>query len=572
MYLRRITRKKSGVQRGYWALVESVRTARGPRQRVVAYLGDVEEEHRLGVAQAASGKPHQSDLFEPKEPKWVEVDARRVRVERARSFGGHWLALEAIKSLGLDTFLAERLEGGRADVAWDLVAQILIVQRLIDPSSELSIAERSYEKSALADLLGVPPSKVNDDRLYRALDRLLVHKGALEQHLKSRAGELFGLEYDLLLYDVTSTFFEGAAAGNPQAKRGYSRDQRPDCKQVAIALVVSREGFPLGYEVFDGNRADVTTVEEIVECIEERYGKADRVWAMDRGMASEDNLAFLRQDGRRYIIGTPKSGLKAFESKLLDGEWCEIREGLEVQMCASEDGTETFILCRSSDRRDKERAIHERFEKKIEAGLAKIAASCSERKLERGRIERRIGRLLGQNTRAEKLFEVDVNARADGGAEVSWHKREDMRTWSELSEGCYMLRTNIAGWSGEELWKAYIQLTQAESAFRICKSELGLRPVWHQKQERVQAHILVCFLAYVLWKALGLMCIQAGLGDSPRKLLDELAAIQMVDVVLPTRSGDEIRKRCVSLPEPHLAALLDRLKLELPRNLKQHEL
>jgi hypothetical protein len=572
MYLRRITRKKSGVQHGYWALVESVRTARGPRQRVVAYLGDVEEEHRLGVAQAASGKPHQSDIFEPTQPEWVEVDARRVYVERARSFGGHWLALEAVKSLGLDTFLTEHLEEGRADVGWDLIAQILIVQRLVDPSSELSIAERTYEKSALADLLGVPPSKVNDDRLYRALDRLLVHKGALEKHLKSRAGELFGLEYDLLLYDVTSTFFEGAAQGNPQAKRGYSRDQRPDCKQVAIALVVSREGFPLGYEVFDGNRADVTTVEEIVECIEERYGKADRVWAMDRGMASEDNLAFLRQDGRRYIIGTPKSGLKAFESKLLDGQWSQIREGLEVQMCASEDGTETFILCRSSDRRDKERAIHERFERKIEAGLAKIAASCSKRKLERGRVERRIGRLLGQNTRAEKLFEVDVKARPDGGAELSWHKREEMRTWSELSEGCYMLRTNIAGWSGEELWKAYIQLTQAESAFRICKSELGLRPVWHQKQERVQAHILVCFLAYVLWKALALMCIQAGLGDSPRKLLDEMAAIQMVDVVLPTRSGDEIRKRCVSLPEPHLAALLDRLKLELPRNLQQHKL
>jgi transposase len=524
------------------------------------------------VARAASGKPHQSDLFEPKEPEWVEVDASRVRVERARSFGAHWLALQAIQRLGLDAFLESSLGQGKAEIAWDLMAQILVVQRLVDPSSELAIAERGYEKSALADLLGVPPSKVNDDRLYRALDRLLVHKESLETHLKSRAGELFGLGYDLVLYDVTSTFFEGLAERNPQAKRGYSRDQRPDCKQVAIALVVSREGFPLGYEVFDGNRADVTTVEEIVECIEERYGKADRVWAMDRGMASEDNLAFLAEEGRRYILGTPKASLKAFERQLLEGPWEKVREGLEVQLCPSEDGRETFILCRSSDRGEKERAIHERSEKKIVAGLERIVAGCGKRRLQPRLVERRIGRLLGQNTRAEKLFEVDVEVRPDGGAEVSWERREERRAWSELSHGCYMLRTNIADWSAEELWKAYIQLTQAESAFRICKSELELRPVWHQKQERVQAHILVCFLAFVLWKTLGLMCSQSGIGDSPRKLLDEMAAIQMVDVVLPTRSGIEIRKRCVSMPEPHLAALLDRLKLELPRNLDYREL
>jgi transposase len=566
MFLRRVGAKKGEPGR-HWALVESSRTSRGPRQRVVAYIGDVEEELRLGVKHAADSQPGQSELFAPKQPEWVEVDARRVYVERARSFGAHWLALEVIKQLGLDSFLAGRLEDGRAEIPWSSVAQILAIQRLIEPSSELFIAETSYEKSALSDLLGVPAGKVNDDRLYRALDKLLPEKEALEKHLKSRAGELFALEYDLLLYDITSTFFEGQAARNSQARRGYSRDHRGDCSQVTIALVVSREGFPLGYEVFDGNRADVTTVEDIVESIEERYGKSGRVWVMDRGMTSEDNVEFLSEGERKYILGATKGSLKVFEQQLLEGDWTQVQEGVEVKLCPSENGMETFVLCRSSSRKDKERAMLARFEKRIDDGLGKIASSCARKRHSVATVERRVGRLLGQNTRAEKLFDVRVQANAEGGAEMEWSKRESMREWLKLSHGCYMLRTNISDWPAQELWRAYIQLTQAESAFRICKSELGLRPVWHQKTERVQAHILVCFLGYVLWKTLGLMCKQAGIGDSPRKLLDELAAVQMVDVVLPTRSGIEIRKRCVSIPEPHLAALLARLNLELPRNL-----
>jgi transposase len=565
MYLRRIARKRKDTEHGYWALVESRRTARGPRQQVVAYLGDVSSELREGVALAASGDPEQPDLFESTRPEWVEIDLKSVRVERARSFGGAWLGLQLMSELGLDTFLEARLGESRADIPWHLVAQILIVHRLLDPSSELAIAESGYAKTALSDLLGVPVDKVNDDRLYRGLDRLLGHKAAMETHLKERLGKLFGLSYELLLYDLTSTFFEGKSEKNPQASQGYSRDNRADCKQVTIALVVSREGLPLGYEVFDGNRADVTTVEEIVETIEKRYGKADRIWAMDRGMVSEENIAFLQEQGRRYILGTVKSQLKRYERELAEADWETVREGLEVKKVQAPGDAEVFILCRSANRKEKDKAIHDRFAAKIEKGLTKLTQACAKRKLKNLDVERRIGRLLGQNTRAEGLFLVETIARPDGGTDVVWSKREDVRTWSELSQGCYMLRSNVTDWSAEDLWRAYMQLTQAEAAFRICKSDLGLRPVWHQKQDRVQAHILVCFLAFVLWKTLDMRCRQAGIGDSARKVLEETAAVQMVDVVATTKSRVEVRKRCVSVPEPALAVLLHKLKLQLPK-------
>jgi len=573
MYLRRVGRKKGSNESRHWALVESRRTARGPRQHVVAYLGDVSEEFGESVRSVASNEPSQGDLFTDRKPEWVEVDVRRVRVERARGFGGSWLALELMRELGLDTFLAIHLDEGRAEVPWNLSAQILIAERLLDAKSELSIAEGGYEKTALSDVLGVPAARVNDDRLYRALDRLLPQKAALEVHLKEQLGALFGLSFDLLLYDITSTYFEGKSEGNPQAMRGYSRDSRPDCKQVTIALVVSKEGLPIAYEVFDGNRADVTTVEDIVELVESRYGKADRVWAMDRGMVSAENIEFLKEGGRKYILGTPKASLKSFEKQLLElGDWSQIYEGLEVKTCLSDDGSETFILCRSSDRRLKDKAIHDRFESRIEKGLTKIAASCKARKLQPTAVACRVGRLLGQNTRAEQVFQFEVKTKPNGGAELIWSKREEVRSWSELSQGCYLLRTNVSDWSGEDLWKAYMQLTQAECAFRICKNDLSLRPVWHQKEERVQAHILVCFLAYVLWKTLDLKCRQAGIGNSARKVLEEISAIQMIDVVLPTKSGVEIRKQCVSVPEPALAALLHKLKITLPTNLDLHKM
>jgi len=575
MFIRPYFRTINGTRRAYWALVESYRSQRGPRQRVVAWLGQLDESDRLGVKQAAQEKPSSSQkrLFPDPEPEWVEVNARAVRVENCREFGGPWLALELIKRLGLDRFLQETIPSGREEVSWSVMALALVIARLCDPSSELSIAENFWRKTAISDLLGIPPEKVYDNRLYRALDKLLPHKQKLEVFLKEKLGELFDLEYDLLLYDVTSTYFEGQAKSNPLAQRGYSRDKRGDCKQICIGLVVSRCGMPLGYEVFAGNTADVTTVEQIVTTMETRYGRSNRIWVMDRGMVSQENIEFLKEGERRYILGTPKSMLKKFEQQLLDEDWHAIREGLEVKLCLSPDGeAETFILCRSRDRREKEKAMHERFAKRIEERLTSMAQRCGKQKRDPLKVSREVGRLLGQNSRAAGLFDVDVRKRDDGGSELVWKKVKAWQTWAELSEGCYLLRTNVTDWSDEELWKAYIQLTEAEAAFRIHKSDLSIRPIWHQKEDRVLAHILVCFLAYVLWKTLAGLCERAGLGNEPRRVLDELKDIRVVDVVLPTRQGVEIRRRCITKPSEHQQILLHKLGLNLPSRLKTFEM
>jgi transposase len=297
--------------------------------------------------------------------------------------------------------------------------------------------------------------------------------------------------------------------------------------------------------------------------MERHYGRAERVWVVDRGMVSEQNLAFLREGQRRYIVGTPKSMLKQFEQQLLAEDWHAVHEGLEVKLCPSPDGGETFVLCRSRDRREKEKAMHSRFEQRIETGLKQIEAACQRQRLTAVTVAQRVGRLLGRNTRAAGLFQVEVQEAA-GRARLVWQKVESWRTWASLSEGCYLLRSNVTDWSDEELWKTYMQLTEAEAAFRIHKSDLSIRPIWHQKEERVLAHILVCFLAYVLWKTLGQLCQRAGLGREPRRVFDELAQIQLVDVVLPTRQGNEIRKRCITRPTDHQAILLQRLRLSLP--------
>jgi transposase len=575
MFIRPCYRNKDGKRHAYWALVESYRTQRGPRQRVVAYLGKLDEAGRLGIKHAADDTPTspQKTFFPEPEPEWIEVDAKAVRVENCRQFGGPWLALELIHVLGLDTFFQETIPSGREDVPWSVMALVLVIARLCEPSSELSIAENFSRKTALCDLLGVPQQKLYDNRLYRALDTLLPHKAKLEVFLKEKLGELFELEYDLLLYDVTSTYFEGDAKSNPLAQRGYSRDKRGDCKQVTIGLVVSRCGMPLGYEVFAGNRADMTTMQEIVETMEARYGKSNRIWVMDRGMASEENIEFLKEENRRYIVGTPKSMLKKFEQQLLDEDWHAIREGLDVKLCASPDGqAEMFILCRSRDRREKEKAMHARFEKRIEARLISMTERCRKQKRNPLKVAREVGRLLGQNSRAAGLFDVDVRERNDGGTELIWKKVKAWQDWSELSEGCYLLRTNVTDWSDEELWKAYIQLTEAEAAFRIHKSDLSIRPVWHQKEDRVLAHILVCFLAYVLWKTLAGLCDRAGLGNESRRVFEELKDIRVVDVVLPTRQGVEIRKRCVTKPSEHQKILLEKLGLHLPSRIKTLEM
>jgi len=536
---------------------------------VVAYLGQMDEAGRLGVQQAAQGHPgHQQDCRDGVAPRWVTVDVNRIRVERCLELGGPWLGMELMRKLGLGEFLQKMLPPGQEQIPWSRMATILILARLCQPSSELHIAEHYYRQSAMADLLGVPADKVNEDRLYRALDQLLPQKEALEAHLKNRLGELFDLKYDLLLYDVTSTYFEGLAEGNALAQRGYSRDHRGDCKQVCIALVVTRGGMPLGHEVFAGNRHDVTTVEEIVTTMEGRYGKADRIWVMDRGMISEEKIEFLQSGGRRYIVGTPKGMLRRFERQLLDGTWENVQEGLEVQRMPSPDGTETFILCRSAARREKEKAMHERFERRIEQGLLDLQAACIRQRQNPLKIAQRVGKLLGQNTRAAGLFRTEVQTASDGSAWLDWSPEPKWRDWATLSEGCYLLRTNVPDWKPEDLWRAYIQLTDAEAAFRIHKSDLEIRPVWHQKQDRVLAHILVCFLSYVLWKTLGQLCHQAGLGEEPRRVLEELRKLQVVDVVMPTREGPEIRRRCVARPTDHQAILLQRLGLTLPTTLE----
>ncbi len=574
MFIRPCYRKKNGKRHAYWALVESYRTDRGPRQRIVAYLGQLKETERRGVQHAAQGKrkpPHeQLRLFDSNgkpEPEWIEVDTANVRVENELDFGGPWLALELIRKLKLDELLDRVMPRGKEDIPWSRMALVLAISRLCKPSSELHIAEHYYGQTAMPELLGIPSEKVYDQRLYRALDQLLPHKEALETHLKNRLGTLFNLKYDLLLYDVTSTYFEGQCESNPMAKRGYSRDKRSDCKQICIGLVVSKCGMPLGYEVFEGNRNDVKTWQQMVTTMEARYGKADRIWCGDRGMMSKENIEFMESGGRQYIIGASKGTLKQFERELLTEDWRTIRDGLEVKMAQSPDGgKETYILCRSRDRREKEKAMHDRFEQRIDEALEKVKASCRKRKWTKETIDRRVGKIMAKNSRAAGLFEIEVKQTA-GRVSISWKKNKQWRDWATLNEGCYLLRTNVTNWSAEDLWQAYIQLTEAEAAFRIHKSDLRIRPVWHQREDRVLGHILVCFLAYVLWKTLHQMTKAAGLGDEPRRIFEELGKISVVDVVLLTRDGVEIRRRCIRRPTDHQAILLDRLGLALPRQL-----
>jgi transposase len=579
MYLRHSTVRKDGKTHVYWRLVRSVRVGRRVRQETVATLGELDSAGRAKARALArhvcgAGRPA-AHLFETDEEPTatVSVQLKRLRLERARQFGDVWLGWTLWRALRFDTLFEALIDAGREEVPWPAVASVLVLARLTQPSSELHIAEDWYRKTALDDLLGVPVEKINEQRLYRALDEILPHKDALEKHIRSRLGELFEINYDLLLYDVTSTYFEGLAAGNSLAKRGYSRDHRPDCKQVCIALVVTRDGLPLGYEIFEGNRTDVTTVEEIVTTMEARHGRADRVWVMDRGMASEDNLSWLKSEGRRYLIGTPKSDLKRWQRWILEREgWCEIRDGIEIKLCTGPGGEESFLLCRSRERQEKERAMHERFRERIRQGLESLAG-----RLERGRrpfdadgINRQIGRLMGRNSRAAGAFEVHVERAAEraSGLRLKWRERPEWSEWAAQTEGCYILRTNVSGWTPEELWRTYIQLTDAEAAFRIQKSDLSIRPVWHQKAERVKAHVFVCFLSYVLWKTLETWQSRAGLGRSPRTILEELRTIQSADVVLPTDDGRELRLRCVVRPERSLKLILDRLGLDLPQRLK----
>ena len=500
-----------------------------------------------------------------------------VRIERSRQFGDVYLALALWRGVGLEEACERLLAAGKERIAWAKMAAVLVVARLCEPSSELHIAEDWYRRTSLCDLLQLGDEEVNKDRLYRGLDHLLVHKAALEAHLSQCCGELFSCQNEVLLYDVTSTYFEGQADANPQAQRGYSRDHRPDCKQVCIALVVTFDGFPLGYDVFAGNTHDSQTLQTIVATMEARHGALGRVWIADRGMASAANLAWLRDTGRRYIIGAPKSELKKFGSALAapDG-WREVQEGVEVKLANHPDTGETVILCRSADRRAKEQAMHDKFSLRIEAALERLAAriASAKKRLDPATVNRQIGRILQQNQRAAARFSIALET--DGspaGLRLTVGRNASFDDWAALSEGAYLLRSNISDWTDQQLWKAYIQLTQAEAAFRIQKDQLNVRPIWHQHEDRVQAHILVCFLAFVLWKSLEMWQSRAGLGNSPRTILEELARIQSHDVVLPIAPHGQIRLRCVTQPDAAQAALLDRLGIVLPKRLRlaEHE-
>jgi transposase len=583
MYLRRHRRTANDSTYEYWTLVESRRTASGPRQHTVATLGKLpglDEGVRAGweslddllEGRTSARQLELSGQAPPSVPLWCEVDVRGVRVERVREFGEVYLALSLWRRLGLHALLSELIPSGREEVPWERIGCLLTVARFCAQRSELGVAERWYAHTALEDLLGVSWDKINEDRLYRGLDELHARKEELTRHLLARYQSWFGVGFEFLIYDVTSTFFEGQALGNLKAARGYSRDRRPDCKQVCIGLVVSPEGLPLSYEVFAGNRNDVTTVEEIITVMEEKYGKAKRIWVMDRGMVSEENIEFLRARGAQYIVGTPKAQLRQFEKELLEEkDWTRVREGVEVKLLPHPDGkgNEQFVLCRSQARREKEKAMLARQEERLWQKLLAIHRSLEKRHAPADKIERRVGRWLGRYPAADKLFEVEVLLNEAGQARsLSVACVVDRQQWAAQAQGAYLLRTNCTEPDPAQLWDWYLQLQQAEAAFRCVKSDLSLRPIFHHKPERVEAHILVCFLSLALWRVLEQWMKGKGLGTCARQLVGEIATVKSLDVILPVRHGEsvsELRLRTVSRPERLVAELLQRLGLHLPQ-------
>ena len=580
MFLRTHRRFKDGKDHVYWSLCETVRTAEGPRQRILCYLGELNsrEEGRWRKTIRVfnrEGEERQLSLFpsdhpiSENDPNVVKIRLDRVAWERPRECGNVVMGLELWKRLELDRFWEKVLDGEPGDIRWSSVAAILAINRVIAPRSELSIEERWYAKTALDDLLGVAEERVNTDRLYRALDLMLPHKEVLEKHLRAKYGELFGANFELLLYDLTSTYFEGTAEANPQAQRGYSRDHRPDCKQVVIALVVSEEGFPIAYEVFDGNRPDVTALQDILEAVETKYGKFRRIWVFDRGIVSEENLEILRQHGGQYLAGTPRSVLKQFEKKLLEEGWHEVRDDVQVKLISIPDGEETYVLCRSTGRKMKEQAIHRRQIERIERHLGKLSERVSRGQIKDAvKIQRRIGALLARNPQVADLYAVRLEKNPNKPCLI-WGKIEAKNEWAKLREGHYLLRTNFKEENPEKLWEKYMQLVEAEAAFRALKSELAIRPIWHRKRLRVQAHILVAFLGYALWVTLKHSLKRAGLALSPMKALHLAGKVQSGDILLETADGRRLSLRRISRPDQEATQLFQALKIRLPERLNR---
>jgi transposase len=595
MFLRPNQRKKDGKEHTYWSLVESVRTSDGPRQRTLCHLGELngpDQARWLRTVEVFNeqGEAQQLKLFPSHvatpadDPQVARVLVNRVRLERTRQFGACYLGLELWRRLELDQFFEPLLDDEPADVPWSRVAALLAINRLCAPGSELAIEQRWYPSTALDDLLGIEDGKINDTRLYRCLDRILPHKTKLEQHLKQRYGELFGAEFEVLLYDLTSTYVEGAAEANPMMRRGYSRDHRPDCEQMVIALIVNSEGFPFSYETFDGNRADVSTMEVILRMVEKKYGKARRIWIFDRGIVSEENLAAIRKREGQYLVGTPRSQMKQFEAELLKDDWTQVRPEVEVKKVSIPQGEETYILCRTTGRKEKEKAIRNRFSTRMENALKGLQKSIDKGRLkDRHKMERRLGKIQARHPQVNDLYTIELRQTAEG-TRLFWEVKKDRQAWRESREGAYMLRTNLKAETAEELWAKYMQLTEAEASFRALKSELSIRPLFHQKEPRVKAHVMVAFLGYAMWVTLKHLLKRrsplipksstSGVDNaqpfSPMKALALLSTLQSADIVLPTTDGHEIRLRRITEPTAEQKSLLQQLRLTLPDRLQNH--
>jgi len=577
MYLRSNTRNKDGKQHRYFSVVESRRVNGGqPVQRTVLYLGEINDSQEavwrktLEVFDEAEQRHSSLSLFPddrevpPEAVNGIQVKLNEMELHRPRAFGNCWLGCELWRQLGLDEFWDQRLGGGtkRERVPWEKVLRLLVVNRLIDPGSEFRLHRQWFDRSAMGELLGEDFAVAGKDRLYRCLDRLLAHQQELFVYLRQRWQDLFAAQFDVLLYDLTSTYIEGEGEQIPKAKHGYSRDHRFDCRQVVIALVITPEGFPLAYEVMDGNTQDRTTLRGFLEKIETTYGKARRVWVMDRGIPTEEVLQEMREadPGVSYLVGVPRGQIQKQEKKWLELPWRKVRESVEVKLLAEEG--ELYVLAKSDGRRAKEQAIRRR---KLVGLLRKLRAM--RRSLpERDKLLMRIGAAKKEAGRA--YWFVRINLPAEGeevtGKTFTFTVNKEKLKKAELRDGHYLLRSNLVEEDPAVLWERYVQLTQIEAAFRSLKSDLGIRPIYHQLGPRVEAHILIAFLAYCLSVTLKRRLEALAPGLTPRAVLEQMATIEMLDVCLPTTDGRLLVMPRYTEPEPAQKILLHRLKLTLP--------
>jgi transposase len=601
MFLRHYRRTKDGKQHVYYALVESVRTDAGPRQHVVAHLGELNHDqerrwqrtvtfyNRQGEAQQLRLFPDADDIAVPDDPEVVRIRLDSVGWSNGRRFGDVWLARWLWHYVGLDAIVARHLPQGKETVPPADIVALEVINRLCQPCSEFALAEHWYASTGLEDLLGVPDSAVTKDRLYRTLDQFRTAQEPIENDLKANFGTLFQLDYELLLYDLTSTYFEGLAEENALAARGYSRDHRSDCKQVVLALVVTREGFPLAHYTLPGNSQDVQTVERVVEAIEKRFGKSQRVWVMDRGMISKDSLAFLGQAGRRYLLATKRAALASFQKELGTPGWQRLPDR-EVDVKLRKRGRVHYLLARSQPRRQKERAIRRRQRRGLAKALKKLQARVANGRLkQRDKIAEAIGKLKERYPKARAFVDIRIN---DNPMSLNYTWQVAKFKAALARDGAYLLRSNQAGWSAQEFWETYMQLTVVERAFRVLKSALLLRPIWHHYSGRTEAHVFVCVLAYALWKTLDHLAKQAGLltlihkpaerryGQAvpkerpmtPEVILRELSQIQIGDIELETTSGEKLVLRRVARPNSEQKRILDALNLQLPERLSSDRL